>query len=326
MKILNGQQAFAELSAGRIIEARHQQAPEFDSLDNFPATVLVNPEYEFRVKLEMMELAGISFTKPLSLDDVKIGDDVYVVQASGEIHHIFYEHAAMQELIQSIDRGFAQRDVVNAKLQAEAFCKLFDRVYRHNEVVEIKKKRRASKEPVKAAQEVELIEQTSLTNVLIGTDDDLFASFEYQIINAQTPEELKSIRSKFATNGTLSDDQQEQLIELTRTKAEELVPVAETKVEQPSLIDEIDKQASTIVHDSICKAAMSGNSQSSYPVDMLYTQKKKMLINRIQEMDSIEALERLAPAIPAAKLNPEDHQELLQIYAERKTAMQQADA
>ncbi len=157
MKILNGQEAFAELSAGRIIEARHKDAAEFDVLDNFPATVLVNPEYEFRIKLEMMELAGVSFTKPLSLDDVKIGDDVYVVQASGEIHHIFYEHDAMQELIQSIDRGFAQRDVENARLEAEAFCKLFGRVYRHNEVIEIKKKRRSVKESVKAAKEAESV-------------------------------------------------------------------------------------------------------------------------------------------------------------------------
>ena len=41
-------------------------------------------------------------------------------------------------------------------------------------------------------------------------------------------------------------------------------------------------------------------------------------------MDSVETLERLAPAIPAAKLLPADHQELLSLYAQRKDALIQA--
>jgi len=139
-------------------------------------------------------------------------------------------------------------------------------------------------------------------------------------------------------NGYLDQKDQQHLCKLTEDKLLELDPeqytpkvepesIADEVIEvvQPSLIDEIDQQATKVVKDKICKDMMSGSGQSSYPVDMLYTQKKKMLINRIQEMDSIEALERLAPAIPAAKFNPEDHQELLQIYAERKTAMQHAD-
>ncbi|RLL27211.1 hypothetical protein D9K80_18390 [Acinetobacter cumulans] len=65
MKILNGQEAFGELSAGKKIEARHQQATEFDSLDNFPATILVNPEYEFRIALTFITIGEMQVPEPI---------------------------------------------------------------------------------------------------------------------------------------------------------------------------------------------------------------------------------------------------------------------
>ena len=132
------------------------------------------------------------------------------------------------------------------------------------------------------------------------------------------------MRHAFLANGHLEREHQQQLYKCVDEKLLELDPEQYAPKPEP-VIDEIEGQALKAVKDTIYKNSMSGNGQSSYPIDMLYTKKKQMLINKIQEMDSVESLERLAPAIPNAKLNPEDHQELLRIYAERKIAMQHAD-
>lgn len=65
MKILNGQEAFTALTTGQSIEARHKQATEFDSLDNFPATILVNPEYEFRISLTFITIGEMQVPEPI---------------------------------------------------------------------------------------------------------------------------------------------------------------------------------------------------------------------------------------------------------------------
>ncbi len=137
MKILNSNEAYAALMAGKNILCRAVgDLIDFDDLDLFPATVFAKADYEFCIKIETMELAGITFAKPLTPDEVQHGDDVYIVQASGEIHHYKYQ-VCHEALNQSVARGFAQRDPDNAQLQAQAFCELFDRVYREALIVEM---------------------------------------------------------------------------------------------------------------------------------------------------------------------------------------------
>lgn len=178
MNILNGTEAFAALMAGRNILCRAVgELIDFDDLDQFPATVFAKSGYEFCIKIETMELADITFEKPLILDDVQLGDDVYIIQASGEIHHYKYE-VCHEILNQSIARGFAQRDQSNAQLQSEAFCKLFDRVYRQADIVEmntqIKTKRRSRKSKEDEQEEtidLEKMFETILSNIAVSTTE-----------------------------------------------------------------------------------------------------------------------------------------------------------
>ena len=136
MNILNGTEAFEAMMAGRNIMCRAAgELIAFDDLDQFPATVFAKPGYEFCIKIDTIEVAGITFTKPLDDDEVEHGDDIYIVQANGEIHHHKYQ-VCHEAINQSVARGFAQRDLANAQLQAEAFCKLFDREYRQADIVE----------------------------------------------------------------------------------------------------------------------------------------------------------------------------------------------
>lgn len=135
MNILNGTEAFEAMMAGRNILCRAAgELIAFDDLDQFPATIFSKPGYEFCIKIDTIEVAGITFTKPLD-DEVEHGDDIYIVQANGEIHHHKYQ-VCHEAINQSVARGFAQRDLANAQLQAEAFCKLFDREYRQADIVE----------------------------------------------------------------------------------------------------------------------------------------------------------------------------------------------
>ena len=136
MNILNGTEAFEAMMAGRNILCRAAgELIAFDDLDQFPATIFSKPGYEFCIKIDTIEVAGITFTKPLDDDEVEHGDDIYIVQANGEIHHHKYQ-VCHEAINQSVARGFAQRDLANAQLQAEAFCKLFDREYRQADIVE----------------------------------------------------------------------------------------------------------------------------------------------------------------------------------------------
>lgn len=389
MKILNGQEAFGELSAGKKIEARHQQATEFDSLDNFPATILVNPEYEFRIALTFITIGEMQVPEPIKevpakgiqcfapsmlteelsksfkwknsdldlallqrgqvhLDqehavkhslaliavscgsvetctDTDVNQDVDSAQVDASDSDTSSEvteetESAVQKFLGAIDKCTSDYELQGVELNLNGHKDKF-----HLNTVEILKqrisKKRESLNEVKKPVTAETLKGFSAQN-------DTCTAYVQKIKISTTPDELYALSQTIIADDKLNIDQQERLCQLVNDRAEELninAPESESVVdEQAKLIDEIDQQATKAVQDKIHKDAMAGNA-SNYPIDMLYNQKKKMLINRIQEMDSIEALERLAPAIPAAKLNPEDHQELLQIYAERKTAMEHAD-
>ncbi|MGQ2386330.1 hypothetical protein [Acinetobacter ursingii] len=125
--ILNAQEAFNALQTGKTVLCRYAGDgtlpgdKEFSPLDQMPATVFAMPHYEFCIKLEMMELAGISFTKPLKLDEYQDGQEVYVICTyAPSIYVMNFKTAA---LVESINSGFVQQDAENAKLQLKAISK-----------------------------------------------------------------------------------------------------------------------------------------------------------------------------------------------------------
>ncbi len=59
MKILNGNEAFAAMMAGKNILCRAVgDLIDFDDLDQFPATVFAKTDYEFCIKIETMVLVN----------------------------------------------------------------------------------------------------------------------------------------------------------------------------------------------------------------------------------------------------------------------------
>lgn len=374
MNILNSKEAFDAMMAGRNIMCRAVgELMDFDDLSQFPATIFAMPGYEFCIKVETMELAGITFAKPLTLDDVVEGQEIFLVYPNHIAHTQFTSLSG--KYVECIKNGFAQMDQENAELQLQAIGKLLGRTIAYPLTIEShykpEKKRRSRKakedteQPgipigpdnavpniekrpeLEVVQSVEAIEQEATVNTEAPTETEedsvetdpvkLVEKFTAQIDQFTKVDDVLSFRHVFLANGYLDQKDQQHLCKQTEDKLLELNPEQYTpKVEpesvikelvepdQLNIIEEIEHQATKDVQQAICKDAMSGNGKSSYPIDMLYTKKKQVLINRIYDMNSVEALERLAPAIPAAKLLPADHQELLGIYAQRKEILIQA--
>jgi len=359
MNILNSKEAFDAMMAGRNIMCRAVgELMDFDDLSQFSATIFAMPGYEFCIKVETMELAGITFAKPLTLDDVMEDQEIFLVYPNCIVHTQFTSLSG--KYVECVRYGFAQADQENAELQLQAIGKLLGRDIPYPLTIEShykpEKKRRSRKtkedteqpgipaepemvQPVEVVPDIQSISTEVLSEEdAIETDPvKLVEKFTAQIDQFTKEDDVLSFRHVFLANGHLDQKDQQHLCKLTEDKLLELDPEQYTpKVEpesvtkelvepdQLNIIEEIEHQATKDVQQAICKDAMSGNGKSSYPIDMLYTKKKQVLINRIYDMDSVEALERLAPAIPAAKLLPADHQELLGIYAQRKEILIQA--
>ena len=126
MNILNGTEAFEAMMAGRNIMCRAAgKLVAFDDLDQFPATIFSKPGYEFCIKIDTIEVAGITFTKPLTIDEYQEGQDVFVINT--HLPSIYVVNFKTAALVQSINSGFVQRDAENAELQLKALSKSLGR-------------------------------------------------------------------------------------------------------------------------------------------------------------------------------------------------------
>lgn len=129
--ILNAKEAFEALQNRKTVLCRYAGNgtlpgdKDFSSLDQMPATVFVMPHYEFCIKIETMELAGITFAKPMTLEEYIEGQEVYVLSTYSPSIYVFNFKTAA--LIESIESGFVQRDAENAKLQLAALSKALGR-------------------------------------------------------------------------------------------------------------------------------------------------------------------------------------------------------
>ena len=367
MKILNSKEAFEAMMAGRNIMCRAAgELMVFDDLSQFPATIFAMPGYEFCIKVETMELAGITFTKPLTLDDVVEDQEIFIIHPD-HISQVKYSKQCM-EYFTAVDNGFAQADKDNDELQLVAMGELFGRIIVYPPTIDNTgkpKKRRSIKakneteqagipagpgdavpdiekqpEP-EVIQPIEAIEQEATINTetpvteieadSVETDRvKLVEKFTAQIDQFTKEDDVLSFRHVFLANGHLDQKDQQHLCKLTEDKLLELDPEQYTpKVEPEPIADEVIEAQQPSMFDQIENAARKQASvesaeHGSAPIDLFYKKKKQVLINRIYDMDSVETLERLAPAIPAAKLLPTDHQELLSLYAQRKDALIQA--
>ena len=227
-RILNAQEAFAALQKGKTVLCRYagngnlHADKNFSTLDQMPATVFVLPNYEFCVQVEMLELAGIKFTKPLTIDEIEQGQDVFLIQPHAVILQYKFNDN-IDELVDGIHSGFVQRDFENAQLQYKAFCEAVGGtpIQVNLELAEQPKKKRSRKsteqnEASESKQQTN--DDTSLDDILgpigiqspsLNTADPelsvLCDAFITEIDAAVSDQDLKAIRTRINSNGDLTE-------------------------------------------------------------------------------------------------------------------------
>ncbi|WP_413328685.1 hypothetical protein [Acinetobacter baumannii] len=263
--LLTAAEAFAALQKGKTVLCRYagdgtlKADKSFSTLDQMPATVFGLPNYEFCIQLETIELAGITFTKPLTIEEYEEGQEVFVISTySPSIYVVNFKTTA---LIESINSGFVQRDAENAKLQLKAFSKALGFEI-NNELSVIRlgeepKKQRGKKS--KAEKPIEVIsaeiqptivitEQTNVTtseDLLIPETNEPKVDPEYQkaldallqrVKESKTPEEVNAV---YRYTRTWTDKQMEPLLQATHKRLSELSDNKPAESDPPSLMVQI---------------------------------------------------------------------------------------
>ncbi|OXS61560.1 hypothetical protein [Acinetobacter baumannii] len=259
MNILNNVEAFAALQSGKNLLCRHIEG-EFAKLNEFPATVFGNPEYQFCIDIEKIELAGIKFTKPLTMDEYEEGKDVFVICAyEPSIYAINFKTNA---LIESINCGFVQRDAENAKLQLKAISRALGFEIKNDlSVIRLGDEPKKHRGKKSKAEHQQVIEKPSVESQLLEAEKDIIldginsSKTECEVDSlcfglekhCFTPEQLEAINE--AKNAKLAE-----LAEI-KSKAEDekhdLLNLAEAETQDPELsvlceafIDEISNSKS----------------------------------------------------------------------------------
>lgn len=281
--ILNAQEAFAALQKGKTVLCRYAGNgtlpgdKEFVTLDQVPATVFYQPYYEFCIKIETIELAGVTFTKPLTIDEYQDGQEVFVICTySPSIYVMNFKTSA---LVESINNGFVQRDAENAEIQLKAISKALGREFNGEVTVtrlgkeSSKSKRKKEPEPViKATNDdnslddiIGPVSEQSLPQVdePIKTQssdccDTLDEQLEFvklrddllnRATNGKTPEEVNAL-ARYTR--TWTEEQRAPLLRAMHKRLEELQSQGDTvQQEPPSLMVQIQNAPDLTTLDAL---------------------------------------------------------------------------
>ncbi|HFX6240528.1 hypothetical protein ACDH67_12720 [Acinetobacter baumannii] len=258
--LLTASEAFAALQKGKTVLCRPAgDMLDFADLDQFPASVFGKPGFEFCIKIETIELAGITFTKPLTIDEYEEGQNVFVINTYlPSIYNVGFKTPA---LIEAINSGFVQRDAENAKLQLKAFSKALG-IEINNDLSVIRlgeepKKQRGKKSKAEKPSDVisaetqptiVITEQTNVTtseDLLVPETNEPKVDPEYQktldtllqrVKESKTPAEVNAV---YRYTRTWSDKQMDPLLKATHKRLTELADEKPIESEPPSLMVQI---------------------------------------------------------------------------------------
>ncbi|MFL4376595.1 hypothetical protein [Acinetobacter baumannii] len=293
--LLTASEAFAALQKGKTVLCRPAgDVLDFSDLDQFPASVFGKPGFEFCIKIETIELAGITFTKPLTIEEYEEGQEVFVISTySPSIYVVNFKTTA---LIESINSGFVQRDAENAKLQLKAFSKALGFEI-NNELSVIRlgeepKKQRGKKSKVEKPCEVisaetqptiVITEQTNVTtseDLLVPETNEPKVDPEYQkaldallqrVKESKTPEEVNAV---YRYTRTWNDKQMEPLLLATHKRLEELEKSKAPANEPPSLMVQIQNAPDLTTLDAL-EIDVAARDPQIQPKLMGYVKKRR---------------------------------------------------
>ncbi len=293
--LLTAAEAFAALQKGKTVLCRPiGEMLDFSDLDQFPASVFGKPGFEFCIKIETIELAGITFTKPLTIDEYEEGQNVFVINTYlPSIYNVGFKTPA---LIEAINSGFVQRDAENAKLQLKALSKALGfEVSDDLSVIRLgeePKKQRGKKSKAEKPSDVISAETqptiviTEQTNVI--TSEDLLVPEtnepkvdpEYQkaldallqrVKESKTPAEVNAV---YRYTRTWDDEQMKPILLATHKRLEELEKEKASANEPPSLMVQIQTAPDLTTLDAL-EIDVAARDPQIQPKLMGYVRKRR---------------------------------------------------
>ncbi|EPC7178054.1 hypothetical protein ACR2RG_000204 [Acinetobacter baumannii] len=275
--LLTAAEAFAALQKGKTVLCRPiGDMLDFSDLDQFPASVFGKPGFEFCIKIETIELAGITFTKPLTIDEYEEGQNVFVINTYlPSIYNVGFKTPA---LIEAINSGFVQRDAENAKLQLKALSKALGfEVSDDLSVIRLgeePKKQRGKKSkaetpakvipsevfPTNNKSTIIITEQTNVTaseDLLTPVSNETETNPEYQktldtllqrVKESKTPEEVNAV---YRYTRKWDDKQMEPLLQATHKRLSELTDNKPAESDPPSLMVQIQNAPDLTTLDAL---------------------------------------------------------------------------
>ncbi|HAV3894422.1 hypothetical protein C5I38_06905 [Acinetobacter baumannii] len=293
--LITAAEAFAALQKGKTVLCRPiGDMLDFSDLDQFPASVFGKPGFEFCIKIETIELAGITFTKPLTIDEYEEGQDVFVITTySPSIYVVNFRTTA---LIESINSGFVQRDAENAKLQLKALSKALGfEVSDDFSVIRLgeePKKQRGKKSKAEKPSDVisaetqptiVITEQTNVTtseDLLVPETNEPKVDPEYlkaldallqRVKESKTPEEVNAV---YRYTRTWNDKQMKPILLATHKRLEELEKEKASANEPPSLMVQIQTAPDLTTLDAL-EIDVAARDPQIQPKLMGYVRKRR---------------------------------------------------
>ncbi|MGQ0957049.1 hypothetical protein ACT4VO_07290 [Acinetobacter baumannii] len=298
--LLTAAEAFAALQNGKTVLCRPAgDMLDFADLDQFPASVFGKPGFEFCIKIETIELAGITFTKPLTIDEYEDGQEVFVISTySPTVYVLDFKTNA---LIDSINSGFVQRDAENAKLQLKALSKALG--FEVNDDLSVirlgdeKKKQRSKKSkaeptakvipsevfPADKQPAIVITEQSNVTaseDLLTPVSNEPETDPEYQktldtllqrVKESKTPAEVNAV---YRYTRTWSDKQMDPLLKATHKRLTELADEKPVESEPPSLMVQIQNAPDLTTLDAL-EIDVAARDPQIQPKLMGYVRKRR---------------------------------------------------
>ncbi|MDS7927559.1 hypothetical protein [Acinetobacter sp. V115_6] len=271
MNILNNQEAFAALQKGKNLLCRYMDG-EFLELDQFPATVFGKPEYQFCIDIEKIELAGFTFTKPCTLDELIDDQEIYAIDFSCSNIYKSSFKSNNDYVCKLVANGVVQRDLNNASDQLRAFQKVLGvemgiiiktvdfietGIDEKKSEVKQNKKRTSKKDTPEDPQLVEAEKDIVLDGISRSKTEPEINSLCYDLEkHSFTPEQLKAIEN--AKDAKLAE------LALIRAEAES---------EKHELFDSAEDQAQAPELSVLCEAFIDeiSNSKSKEDLDFIRT-------------------------------------------------------
>ncbi|MDX7880484.1 hypothetical protein [Acinetobacter nosocomialis] len=291
MNILNNQQAFEALQKGKNLLCRHIDG-EFLELNQFPATVFALPDYEFCIDIEKIELAGFTFTKPYTLDELSDDQEIYVIDFSCSNIYTSSFNSDNDYVCKLVANGVVQRDLKNASDQLRAFQKVlgvemgiiikavdFIETSTDEKKTEVKqsKKRTSKKEPPVDPHLAE-----AKKNIVL---DGIYSS--------KTECEIESLCFGLEKH-SFSAEQLKEIEDAKKTKLAQLAAIkAEEESEKHDLLDSTEGEEQTPELSVLCEAFIGEISNAKNKEDLDFIRRRINSNGALTEAENSELNTRL---------------------------------